>query len=176
MLLKNRLLLHLSILISFTSATVFAQTKPKATKETKADDIKTAEKIIQVKERTYTDSDIVIDMGDDLKVNLQEKPNEIVAMPEIKAEYPGGSQAFIKYIFAHYKSPTDEEINAKVFISFIIEKDGSLSEIKVIRDAGYGIGQELLRVIKTSPKWNPAINNGKVVRSQYTFPISVKTN
>ena len=173
---KNLFQLHLIVLLSFTSATIFAQTKPKSVKETKTADTKTAEKIVHVTERTYSDANIVVEMGDDVKVNLKENPNEIVAMPEVKADYPGGSEAFIKYIFAHYKSPTDEEINAKVFISFVIEKDGSLSDIKVLRDAGFGIGQELLRVIKKSPKWKPALNNGKVVRSQYAIPISIKTN
>ena len=76
----------------------------------------------------------------------------------------------------NYKSPTDEEMNTKVFVSFVIEKDGTLSDIKVIRDAGYGIGNEISRIIKKSPKWKPAIHNGRVVRSQYTVPISIKTN
>lgn len=177
MLIKNRFSLLLILLLSLTSATVFSQTKPKSTKETKADDKKTAEKIVHVTERTYTDSDIVIDMGDDVKVDLGNDSNIIYAMPEIKAEYPGGSEAFIKYIFANYKSPTeDEELNTKVFVSFVVEKDGTLSNHKVVRDAGFGIGQELLRVIKKSPKWKPAFNNGKAVRSQYTVPISIKTN
>lgn len=176
MFIKKRFLLLQMIFFLFISTTLFAQTKPKTAKETKSDDKKTAEKIVHVFERTYSDSDIVIDSGDDVKVDLKENPNEIYTMPEVKADYPGGSQAFIKYIFANYKSPTDEEMNTKVFVSFVIEKDGTLSDIKVIRDAGYGIGNEISRIIKKSPKWKPAIHNGRVVRSQYTVPISIKTN
>jgi hypothetical protein len=63
-------------------------------------------------------------------------------------------------------------IEGRVFLTFIIEKDGSLSEIKSIRDVGYGSAEESIRVLKLSPKWKPGYQNGRAVRVQYSMPIS----
>ncbi|MDR6760561.1 hypothetical protein J2Y38_000740 [Flavobacterium sp. 2755] len=58
-------------------------------------------------------------------------------------------------------------------MTFIIEKDGSLSDIKVLRDIGLGTGAEAIRVLKTSPKWIPGKQNNNVVRALYSLPIPV---
>ena len=58
-------------------------------------------------------------------------------------------------------------------MTFIIEKDGSLSDIKVLRDIGYGTGDEAIRVLKISPKWIPGKQNNKEVRTLYSLPIPV---
>ncbi|HTG67178.1 MAG TPA: energy transducer TonB, partial [Flavobacterium sp.] len=59
-------------------------------------------------------------------------------------------------------------------VSFVVEKDGSLTDIKVLRDIGYGTGKEAIRVLQKSPKWNPGIQNGKPVRVQYSLPITIQ--
>lgn len=66
----------------------------------------------------------------------------------------------------------EKKVQGKVFIGFIVEKDGSLSNLKVLREPGYGSGKEALRVMSLSPKWEPGIQNKKKVRVQYTIPIS----
>lgn len=97
---------------------------------------------------------------------------------EVQPEFPGGLQAFYKYCASHYK--TDEiaeklssDLSGKVFVEFVVEKDGSLTDIKVLRDLGYGTGEEAKRMLKTVPRWAPGEQNGKKVRARYVLPISV---
>ena len=66
------------------------------------------------------------------------------------------------------------EVTGKVFIGFIVEKDGSIDEAKVIRGIGSGCDEEALRVIKMMPNWKPGKVDGKDVRVEYTMPISFK--
>ncbi len=94
---------------------------------------------------------------------------------EVKPEFPGGLAKFYDYIRKNYQAPDEEGLNGKVFVSFVVEKDGSLTDIKVIRDIGYGTGKEAIRVLKSSPKWSPGEQNGKKVRVLYSLPINITT-
>jgi len=78
-----------------------------------------------------------------------------------------------KFISKNFKVPNEVGLKGKIFVTFVVEKNGSLSDIKVIRDIGYGTGKEAIRVLKRSPKWNPGEQNGKKVRVLYSIPISV---
>ncbi|MNY74901.1 Gram-negative bacterial tonB protein [compost metagenome] len=60
-------------------------------------------------------------------------------------------------------------------MQFMVEKDGSLSEFKIEKDLGYGAGDEAIRVLKLSPKWIPATENGKAVRVSYSLPITIQS-
>jgi hypothetical protein len=91
---------------------------------------------------------------------------------DVKAEFPGGSKAFDNFIKENYKNPK-AEIKGRIYISFIIEKNGSLSNIEVAKDIGYGTGAEAVRLLKTSPKWSPAKIKDKSVRVLYNLPINV---
>ncbi len=62
----------------------------------------------------------------------------------------------------------------QVILSFVVEKDGSITDIKVLRDPGYGAGKEAVRVLKTMPKWKPARQDNRTVRSQFTLPITIQ--
>ncbi|QOG04060.1 energy transducer TonB [Flavobacterium sp. MDT1-60] len=92
---------------------------------------------------------------------------------EVKPEFPGGKEAFDRYIKDNYKNPENPQIKGRVYMTFIIEKDGSLSDIKVLRDIGHGTGAEAIRVLKMSPKWIPGKQNNNVVRTFFSIPISV---
>ena len=93
---------------------------------------------------------------------------------EVKPDYPGGMEKFYKYVQKNFSAPEDEDFpGGKVYVNFVVEKDGSLTDIKVIRDAGYGTGKEALRVIRSCPKWNPGEQNGKKVRVLFSLPITV---
>lgn len=92
---------------------------------------------------------------------------------EVQPEYPGGIQKFYAFVGKNYQMPEEEGLKGKVYVSFVVEKDGTLTDIKVIRDIGYGTGKEAIRVLKSSPKWSPAEQNGKKVRCAYTLPISL---
>jgi protein TonB len=94
---------------------------------------------------------------------------------EVKPEFPGGIDKFYKYVGSNYKTPDEEGLNGKVYVSFTVEKDGSLTDIKVLRDIGYGTGAEAIRVLKRSPRWAPAEQNGRKVRCSYQIPIVIKS-
>ena len=65
----------------------------------------------------------------------------------------------------------DNKIEGRVFVSFVVEKDGSISNIKVLRDIGGGCGAEVVRVVKLMPKWKPGTQKGKPVRVQFNLPV-----
>ena len=93
---------------------------------------------------------------------------------EIKHEFPGGRVKFNRFLDDNYKKSSKRPtIQGKLFATFIIERDGSLSNINVLRDIGYGTGEELIRVLKLSPRWKPGKQNGKIVRTMYSivFPV-----
>ena len=95
---------------------------------------------------------------------------------DVRPEYPGGMDEFRNFIAKNYRTPDVKGLAGKVFITFIIEKDGRVSDIKVIRDIGYGTGKEAIRVLKNCEKWSPGEQNGKKVRVLYSIPISIRTN
>ncbi len=94
---------------------------------------------------------------------------------EVKPDFPGGMEKFYKFVGKNYQVPEEDGLKGKVFVSFVVEKDGSLTDIKVIRDIGYGTGKEAIRVLKSCPKWNPGEQNGKKVRVLYSLPISIQS-
>jgi len=92
-------------------------------------------------------------------------------------EFPGGMAKFYTYVGNNFQRPElDVERTLKVYISFVIERDGSITDIKVLNDPGYGLGKEAIRVLKSiKAKWTPGILNGKAVRTAYNLPITIKT-
>lgn len=69
--------------------------------------------------------------------------------------------------------PENFKGSGKIYLKFFIVKDGSLTDIEIIRDLGFGLGDEAVRVIKESPKWIPGLENGKPVRMMYNLPITI---
>ena len=99
---------------------------------------------------------------------------EIFRSVEIQPEPPGGMAAFRKWIAENYVYPpaaTEAGIKGTVHVTFVVEKDGSLTDIKVVRDLSYGTGQAAVNMLKKAKKWSPGIQNGRPVRVQYSLPI-----
>jgi len=93
-------------------------------------------------------------------------------------DFPGGMSAFYKYIASTFKMPEaarKNKVSGRVIASFVVETDGTLTDIKILRDLGSGIGEEAIRVMQESPKWVPGKQNGKLVRVQFTLPIAINT-
>jgi protein TonB len=90
-------------------------------------------------------------------------------------EFPGGIDKFYKYVGNNFEKPEIDAINTfRVYVSFVIERDGSMTDIKVVRDPGYGLGREAIRVLKSlKTKWSPGIMGSKPVRTAYNLPIVV---
>lgn len=105
---------------------------------------------------------------------LQPDTNTIFVAVEVPPVPPGGMAEFLKYVGTNYVYPKEAEdanVKGRIIMTFVVEKDGSLSDIKCVRDLGFGTGEEAIRVLKNSPKWKPGMQNGHVVRVEYTLPI-----
>ncbi|MBL0013727.1 MAG: energy transducer TonB [Flavobacterium sp.] len=87
-----------------------------------------------------------------------------------------GDDALYDFIKQNFKKPEVPELIGKVFVSFIVEIDGTLTDIYTTRDIGFGTGAEAERVMQLSPKWIPGRKEGKVVRVKYYLPIPISTN
>lgn len=122
---------------------------------------------------------------DDLRENLKNyKEEEIIldenhiyntAGLEILPTFPGGRVRFNQFIDKNYKKSSKRPtLQGKVFATFVIEKNGSLSDIKILRDIGSWSGDELIRVLKLSPKWKAGKQNGKEVRTLYSIVVPVQ--
>ncbi|MCQ2326506.1 MAG: energy transducer TonB [Bacteroidales bacterium] len=89
-------------------------------------------------------------------------------------EFPGGMEALMDFLSKNIKYPEaakEQGIEGRVFVTFVVEKNGSVNNVKVVRDIGGGCGEEAARVVKMMPKWKPGKQNGKVVRTQFNLPI-----
>ena len=93
---------------------------------------------------------------------------------EVMPEFPGGMQAMIEFIQTKIKYPKDatkQEVGGRVMVMFVVETDGSLSNVRVARKVFPSLDAEAVRVVKTMPKWKPGKEKGKVVRVNYTLPV-----
>lgn len=101
-------------------------------------------------------------------------PNKVFTSVQVNPEPPGGMAAFRKWIADNFQYPQgaiDQGVKGAVEMTFVVEKDGSLTDIKVVRDLGYGTGQAGINLLKRAKKWSPGIQNGRPVRVQYKLPI-----
>ncbi|MGV3458849.1 MAG: energy transducer TonB [Flavobacterium sp.] len=94
---------------------------------------------------------------------------------QVLPEYPGGINAFYQYVQKNMRLPeVDRDLNMNVYVTFVVEKDGSITDVNVPRDPGYGLKKEAERLIKANKaKWSPGVQNGKPVRVRYQLPIKV---
>lgn len=103
--------------------------------------------------------------------------DSIYQIVEVMPEFPGGSAAMMNYLSKNIKYPEEAKekgISGRVFLSFVIEKDGSVSDVKVARGIGKVCDDEAVRVVKAMPNWKPGLMKGKPVRVNYMLPIFFK--
>lgn len=104
---------------------------------------------------------------------------EIIAFPEVNAEFPGGASALQQHISNHLIYPEvskDMGDQGKVYLSFVVEKDGNITNIKVERGVTMELDREAKRIIRTMPKWNPGKVNGEPVRTRVYLPLIFRIN
>ena len=94
---------------------------------------------------------------------------------DVPPSFPGGIDNFYNFFEKNFKNPEVPQLIGKLFVSFVVEKNGSLSDIRTIKDVGFGTGIEAERVMLLSPNWLPAKKEGKAVRVLYTVPIPIQT-
>lgn len=146
--------------------------------------------------KTTTQLEIVEDdvEVEDIEINAEMDQNEVVeeyVAPEIEEEevveqeifqiveempsFPGGEQKLMEYVGKNVKYPQiarESGIKGRVFVSFVVEPDGSVSNVKVLRGIGGGCDEEAMRVVKSMPKWKPGKQRGKAVRVSYMLPVN----
>lgn len=122
------------------------------------------------------DINIGVESGDlDKGVEPTEDPNAVHTMIglQVQPSFPGSFQQEVTKMLR--LPEVDRDIDVRVYVSFIVERDGSISNVKATRDPGYGLGKEAERAIKSiKKKWEPGIQNGKPVRVSYSLPIVVR--
>jgi TonB family protein len=110
-------------------------------------------------------------------IDVEKDTNAPFIVVEQMPEFPGGEDSLRNFIRRTIKYPDlarESSVEGTVYINFIIEKDGSVSNPKILRGIGSGCDEEAIRVIKLMPRWIPGKQNGKTVRVQYNLPIKFK--
>lgn len=95
---------------------------------------------------------------------------------DVKPEFPEGLEKLNSLVNQSYlKAGFKSEIKGKVYSIFVIEKDGSLSDVKILRVVDVLKVKELVRILKSLPKWNPGKQNGQIIRVRYALPLLIVT-
>jgi protein TonB len=106
--------------------------------------------------------------------DIVEQEKQVFMVVEQMPEYPGGEEALINYLSENLQYPEgakESGVQGQVFVTFVVEKDGSISEVEVLRGLGGGCDEEAVRVVEEMPKWKPGAQRGQPVRVQYNLPI-----
>lgn len=102
---------------------------------------------------------------------------KIFDVVEQMPSFPGGATALFDYLSENIKYPEDCEetcVQGRVIVTFVVEKDGSITEAKVVKSVYPSLDEEALRAVKGMPKWIPGVQNGERVRTKYTIPVTFK--
>ena len=124
-----------------------------------------------------TETEVVI--AAPVEAPVEEEEEEVVfVVVESMPEFPGGQQALFKYLSDNVKYPViaqENGIQGRVICQFVVNKDGSIVDVEVVRSGGDpSLDKEAVRVIKSMPKWKPGKQRGKAVRVKYTVPVNFK--
>jgi len=105
--------------------------------------------------------------------------DEVFQIVEKQPEFPGGIEKMMQFISNNFQYPSidmENGIEGRVYVSFVVEKDGSISTIKVLRGVSKTIDEEAIRVIKKMPNWTPGEQAGKLVRVRFNLPVRASLN
>ncbi len=122
---------------------------------------------------SFAQEEIVLQTVQDTTFQVSDS-GEVFVFVEDQPEFLGGDDARIKYLQKSIRYPElakESGIQGTVYITFVVEKDGSVTNVKVLRGIGGGCDKESVRVIKNMPKWKPGMQRGEAVRCQYNMPI-----
>ena len=107
----------------------------------------------------------------------EEATEEIFVVVEQQPEFPGGTGALMKFLGDNIKYPViaqENGIQGRVITTFVVERDGSITDVQVVRGQDPSLDKEAVRVIKTMPKWKPGQQRGKPVRVRFTLPVQFR--
>lgn len=94
---------------------------------------------------------------------------------EKRPEYKSGIMNFYHYVSKNYRMPNVQGLKGKVYVTFVVDKDGKIVEPKVLSDLGYGTGEEAIRILKNCDEWIPGEQRGRKVRCTYSLPINIQS-
>ena len=136
-----------------------------------------------VDDSQYSDVEIRSDKNED-KIEYEEKqsrqvedPNKVFDVVEQTPSFPGGDAALMRFLSTnvHYPAVAEENgIQGRVVVTFIIERDGSISDVKVVKSVDPSLDKEAVRVIESMPRWKAGTQNGEPVRVKYTMPVTFR--
>lgn len=95
---------------------------------------------------------------------------------DVQPDFPGGIENFYNFFDKNFKKPEVPDLIGKIFLAFVVETDGTLTDIRTLKDAGFGTGAEAEKVLQQSPKWIPGRKGGQRVRVNYILPIAIHTD
>ena len=128
---------------------------------------------------TEDDKDVEVVIAPPVEAPVEEEEEEVVfVVVETMPEFPGGQQQLFKYLSENVKYPViaqENGIQGRVICQFVVNKDGSIVDVEVVRSGGdASLDKEAVRVIKSMPKWKPGKQRGKAVRVKYTVPVNFR--
>lgn len=103
------------------------------------------------------------------------KEDQIFQVVEQQPEFPGGAGALLGYLGKNIKYPaaaSRANVSGRVFMTFVVNTDGSIQDVQVLKGLGFGCDEEAVRVVKSMPKWKPGKQSGRPVRVKYNLPVS----
>ena len=134
----------------------------------------------------YALSDFSLQNSDSIRVRSHlvsdetDSEDTLYEIVEDMPSFPGGQQALFNYLSANIKYPVEAQkngIQGRVICSFVVDKDGSITDVEVKRSSGDpSLDKEAVRVVKSMPKWKPGKQRGKIVRVRYTIPVNFRLN
>jgi periplasmic protein TonB len=138
-----------------------------------------------VEDDVEIEDDFIIDADVDMETEIEAyippvfeeevvEEEEIFIVVEDQPEFPGGDEARIRFLSENIRYPQmarESGIQGIVFVTFVVETDGSITNVRVLRGIGGGCDEEAIRVIKSMPQWKPGRQRGRAVRVQFNMPI-----
>lgn len=107
----------------------------------------------------------------------QEVTNKVFDVVEVMPSFPGGQSALMSYLYAHVKYPIvaqENGVQGRVTVSFVVERDGSITDVRVVRSVDPSLDREAARVVSSMPNWQPGKQNGSAVRVKFNVPVQFK--
>ncbi len=139
---------------------------------------KLEDKMVQVKDNkpvsALNEGVLVAEYVSPMTDVVEDPENEVYQIVEQMPQFPGGVSLMMEYVREHTVYPEEAKrkgIQGRVYVSFVVETDGSISNAKVLRGIGNGCDEEAVRVVESMPKWSPGVHKGETVRVSYQIPL-----
>lgn len=108
---------------------------------------------------------------------LPQQDDPIHNVVDVMPNFPGGESKMMEYLYKNVKYPLEAQrksIEGRVIVSYVVEKDGSITNVQVVRSAEASLDKEAVRVVEAMPKWTPGKLKGEIVRVKYTLPVQYR--